>query len=448
MAPEVKKLEADVVIAGAGPGGATIARELSKRGNSVVLVEKGPHRHKATGHLALFRSMERLGMTYTQEGVMYLQGFGVGGSSLLSAGTSVDPDPEDWKKYGIDITEEIPEAREDCWVHQAPESYVGPATRLMMSAAEEIGQKWERIDKFIDLKNCKRCYECLMGCSDGAKWSGVVFADEAVENGATLLTEVKVKDVIVEGGTAGGLRAEGKGGQQYEIKGQVTVCSGGALGSARILQRSGVEEAGKTFIGDPSIMAYGFLKDGTGSMEELVFSVGYHEKENGVFFGNISGPKWEWRMQVLKDQKLRGLGNTLRYGKALGAWAKIADEAEGEVFPREGKVSKRFTKRDLERAEYSRDKLKKILVKAGCDGGNIYLSPLFLPHPAGSAPVGKVVDTNLETRVKNLYCCDSSVFPEGFGAPPILAIVALAKRLSKRLDQLISTGGSASATAG
>jgi choline dehydrogenase-like flavoprotein len=118
------------------------------------------------------------------------------------------------------------------------------------------------------------------------------------------------------------------------------------------------------------------------------------------------------------------------------------------VFPQEGKVSKRFTKRDLSRADYSRDMLKKIMVKSGCDAGNIYLSPLFLPHPAGSAPIGKVVDTNLETRVKNLYCCDTSVFPEGFGAPPILAVVALAKRLSKRLDQIISTGGSVSATAG
>jgi choline dehydrogenase-like flavoprotein len=286
-----------------------------------------------------------------------------------------------------------------------------------------------------------------MGCDEGAKWSGVVFVDEAVDNGATLLAGVKVKDVIVESGTAGGLRAEGKGGEEYEIRGKVTVCSAGALGSARILQRSGIEEAGKTFIGDPSIMAYGFLKNGKGSMEELVFSVGYHEKENGVFFGNIGGPKWEWRMQVLKDQKLRGIRNTLRYGKALGAWAKIADEAEGAVFEQEGKVSKRFTKRDLSRAEYSREALKKILVRAGCDSGNIYMSPLFLPHPAGSAPVGKVVDTNLETKIKNLYCCDTSVFPEGFGAPPILAVVALAKRLSKRLDQLLSTGESVSTAA-
>ena len=41
MAEKTHKLEADVVIIGGGPGGCTLARELSKRGKRVVLVEKG-----------------------------------------------------------------------------------------------------------------------------------------------------------------------------------------------------------------------------------------------------------------------------------------------------------------------------------------------------------------------------------------------------------------------
>jgi choline dehydrogenase-like flavoprotein len=437
MSPSIKKLEADVVIAGAGPGGATIARELSKAGKKVILIEKGKYRQKATGHLALFRSMERLGLTYTVEGANYLQGIGVGGSSLLSAGTSVDPYPEDWKKYGIDLTEETKEARNDCWIHQAPKSYVGPATNRLVAAADAIGQKWERIDKFIDLANCKRCYDCLLGCSNNAKWSGVVFAEEALKNGATLLTEVNVKDVIVENNIAGGVRAYGLGGQSYEIRGKTIVSSAGALGSARILQRSGIKDAGNSFTGDPSIMAFGFLKRGIGNMKELVFSVGYHDKPGGVFFGNVCGPKWEWRMQAIKDEKLRGFGHALRYGSALGVWAKIADEMVGKVYLEEGKVSKPLTKRDLERKRYSKDILEKVLIKAGCEPNNFYHSAILLPHPGGTAPIGKVVNSDLETSIKNLYCCDSSVFPEGFGIPPILTIVALAKRLSKRLNNLV-----------
>ena len=37
----VKNLEVDVAIAGAGPGGCTLAMELSKKGKKVVLVEQG-----------------------------------------------------------------------------------------------------------------------------------------------------------------------------------------------------------------------------------------------------------------------------------------------------------------------------------------------------------------------------------------------------------------------
>jgi choline dehydrogenase-like flavoprotein len=44
-----------------------------------------------------------------------------------------------------------------------------------------------------------------------------------------------------------------------------------------------------------------------------------------------------------------------------------------------------------------------------------------------------VVDNNLQTEVNNLFVCDSSVLPIAPGLPPILTIVALAKRLAKLL---------------
>jgi choline dehydrogenase-like flavoprotein len=58
-------------------------------------------------------------------------------------------------------------------------------------------------------------------------------------------------------------------------------------------------------------------------------------------------------------------------------------------------------------------------------------------HPSGSVKVGQLVDTNLETSVKNLYCCDTSVFPEAPGRPPALTVVVLAKRLAKRLEGIV-----------
>ncbi len=48
-----------------------------------------------------------------------------------------------------------------------------------------------------------------------------------------------------------------------------------------------------------------------------------------------------------------------------------------------------------------------------------------------------MLDDNLETKVKNLYCCDTSVFPEAPGIPPAMTIVVLAKRLAKRLETIV-----------
>jgi len=49
------------------------------------------------------------------------------------------------------------------------------------------------------------------------------------------------------------------------------------------------------------------------------------------------------------------------------------------------------------------------------------------------AATGGVVDKNLQTEVDNLFVCDASVLPATPGLPPILTIVALAKRLAKLL---------------
>ena len=54
-------------------------------------------------------------------------------------------------------------------------------------------------------------------------------------------------------------------------------------------------------------------------------------------------------------------------------------------------------------------------------------------HPGGTAALGEIVDDNLETIISGLFVADASVFPEAPGGPPLLTIIALAKRLAKYL---------------
>ncbi len=43
MAAGVEQLSAQTVVVGSGPGGATVARELARRGREVLVLEKGAY---------------------------------------------------------------------------------------------------------------------------------------------------------------------------------------------------------------------------------------------------------------------------------------------------------------------------------------------------------------------------------------------------------------------
>ena len=141
-------------------------------------------------------------------------------------------------------------------------------------------------------------------------------------------------------------------------------------------------------------------------------------------------------MQLLQDEHLKALPKLRSYRKALGVFAKVSDDGVGKVAPNGG-ISKTFTEQDRERFEYSRGINTRILVKAGCDPTDIHHSGFVMGHPSGTLRVGQLLNTNLETSVKNLYCCDTSMFPEAPGLPPALTIVVLAKRLARRLETIV-----------
>lgn len=238
MAEKVKGLEADVVITGGGPGGCTIAKELSKKGKKVILVEQGgaSKRFLGTPFGILTRLEKGLHFPFpvkrTVEGDNLILAKCVGGGTVIYAGSAFPPNMEYWEKHGIDIPQElVDEAMEETWSNLPPDDFIGPGTRRIWEAAGDLGLPYKRLYRHVDFTKCKLgCEDCTLGCSRDAKWTGAVFMEEAVKNGATLLTHTKVREVIIEDGVAGGVRAVGKGGTQYEIEAKVVVCSaGGAI---------------------------------------------------------------------------------------------------------------------------------------------------------------------------------------------------------------------------
>jgi len=75
-----------------------------------------------------------------------------------------------------------------------------------------------------------------------------------------------------------------------------------------------------------------------------------------------------------------------------------------------------------------------ILEEAGAKPLSFVSTPLRGAHLGGTAKIGVSVDKNLETEISGIYVADASVLPTAPGAPPILTIVALAKYVSRIIE--------------
>ena len=445
MAREVKRIDADIVLAGGGPGGCEIARHFAKKGRKVVLIERGANSDSMLGWpvpLGSFVRLEsrvRLGLPVqtTIEGDPLNMCKGVGGGTMIYCASAFRPNLPYWRKYGIEFPQDLlDEADRDTRVTEPPDEFIGPGTRRVWEAANDLGYPWTKQLRHVDFSRCRvGCEMCTSGCGRHATWTGKQWADEAEKHGATILDRTTVTEVIHEDGVAGGVVAV-KGGEEYRVSARVVVCCAGGKGTAPILQRSGLTEAGSWFAGDPAFFAFGFAREGTGNGGEHNMTVGWHDDEHEICFMAMRSPLVAWMAQAMGDEPLKAVRYLHRAGRVLSAFAKISDEDQGRVFA-DGRLSKTLTERDRAKCRYAKSVLSRILARAGCNPDDIHFSGNVMGHPSQTTRVGRMLDTDLQTRIRNLYCCDTSVFPEAPGQPPALTVVCLAKRLARHLDGIL-----------
>ena len=82
----------DYVVIGSGAGGATLAKELSAKGKSVAVLEKGVKEEKLGSFLDCCRYFDLTGMKMakkSKEGVIFWRSIMAGGSTSVSCGNGV-----------------------------------------------------------------------------------------------------------------------------------------------------------------------------------------------------------------------------------------------------------------------------------------------------------------------------------------------------------------------
>ncbi len=421
----------EFAIVGSGAGGATLAKELARRGKQVLIVERGRRENKVGTFQDATRYYDGNDLTKmparSKEGVITYRTFQSGGTTVVSCANGVRALEKELAELGIVLRDEFTEAERETRTAPIAERLLSEGSQAIREAANSLGYKMDLMPKFIDAGKCKKCSLCCFGCPNGAKWTADEYVDEATKNNAEIMYGTKVDQVIVENGKAKGISVSDTKGSRVIEAGTVIIAAGG-LATPVILQRSGIKEAGTGLFVDLFVNTYGITK-GLNLLHEPTMSLvnlDFHKSQGFLLSPFINSSK------MVRFAELGTKGTLMPTNRLIGIMAKTTDDAIGVVYP-DGKVSKPVTENDRKRLDAGSAMSKEILVKAGADPKSTVVSKVQGAHPGGTAAIGKVVDKNLQTKVDGLFVCDASVLPVTPGLPPILTIIALAKYLAKTL---------------
>ncbi|MCP4690404.1 MAG: GMC family oxidoreductase [Desulfobacterales bacterium] len=421
----------DAIVVGTGPGGGTMARELSKKGKKCLILEWGPdpvlHGTATEFFRNLFLPFKSLLITDKLLGMV--RGIITGGSSVFFYATCFPPPIEMLKSHGVDITKEVEETRSEIPIGPLKDEMVTPMARKIMESARALGYDWKKLDKFIDQDNWRPGMPFpYYGQQDGVKWSAKSYVDEAVRNGSTLQADAKVEKVITKGGKAEGV--------EYTVKGEprrafapLVILSAGGIGSAVILRNSGIKEAGYDFFFDPLITVCGLVDD-VRAGNEFPMTCGVHMEDEGYMMTDMAiQPSLTalFSAQVFQFHKMFSNSRTLRI------MVKAKDSLGGRITGG-GQIRKKLASSDQKKLMKGYARAKGILQNAGAKG--IYKTWYVAAHPGGTVKIGEILNSDLKTKkYDNLYVCDCSVIPEAWGLPPTMTLLALGKRLAKHLTK-------------
>ncbi|MDJ0875435.1 MAG: GMC family oxidoreductase [Desulfobacterales bacterium] len=420
--------EADVIVVGTGPGGATVAREMTRRKKDVLMLEWGKAA-PVRGTMRQFAAAAAVpgkSLLVTGDLCGMVRGITTGGSSMFYYGTAFEPPVAIFDACGIDLRPEIEETRAELPVAPLGDELVGPMATRIMQSARELGYDWQKLPKFIDQEKCRPdCFRCNYGCPEGAKWSGRLSVDAARREGARLVSGARVERVLVENGKAVGV-AYRKRGRSRRAYAPVVVVSAGGIGSPLILRQTGLTEAGRDFFFDPLIVVMGTL-GGIRGGREIPMAAGMHREADGYVITDMTVP---WTLHAVLNAAVGRLDQLHRHRQTLAIMVKIKDGLGGRLTDRGG-IRKRLTASDKVKINKGYTQAREILAHAGAR--NIHRSWYLAAHPGGTAKIGEIVDRDLQTRFDGLYVCDCSVMPDAWGLPPTFTLVALGKRLARHL---------------
>lgn len=437
--PDVNPAGYDLIVVGTGPGGATVARDMARRGKKVLILEWGPggpvRGGAARGLSELLMPGRSLLLTPQMLGMV--RGVTTGGSSHFYYACAWPVPLDLFRRHGIELADDAAAARAELPIAPLGDALMTPMARRLMSAACGIGLNWRKLDKNLFQERWKPGQPFgYFGDVHGVKWSARMFVDEAVALGAVLLNGAKVTRVLSESGCATGVEFVVNGRSRVALAERIVLAAGG-IGSPLILRASGLREAGHDLFFDPLITVCGTMKDVRLRDDEIPMSAGVHLEDEGYMMTDLPFPSL---LHSLFSAQVGRLDKLFAHRSTARIMVKWKDALGGRLTDRGG-VRKLLTAADKRIARQGYENAQRVLRSAGAT--DIYKTWYLAAHPGGTVKIGHLVDTDLKSPIDRLYVCDCSVIPEAWGLPPSLTLVALGKRLARRLAAQPSNGDAA-----
>jgi choline dehydrogenase-like flavoprotein len=454
----------DYIVVGAGTAGGVLAYNLTKSGAKCLLIEAGSHFTKETYPTTEADASAQMywggGIEFSNDAQMaFLRGKLVGGGSVVNQALMDRFDDialNDWKdESGIDFFNEADMAP----YYEKSENMIALHTfkaeertrnaELFVKGCEACGYEWHylrRAQKDCAFSKYNDCVACLGGCHRDSKQSTLItYIRDAEKEGLKVQSNTSIDQIKndTEGVTLFGTF----NGDEISFKTKKVILSGGAFGTSALLLKSGFKKQlpsiGRYFASHPQFMFFGLYDEVINAHKGMFQSVASKDprfrkrgfKLENVFAGTASiamlytgfGPD---HLDYMKH-----------YDKMTCAEVAVRDENAGEIMvDKKGKlvVKKEMTEQDNSRMNDGVSVLKEIL--AASDAKRVIESPIYFGlHLMGGArmgtdPVTSAVDPDFRLKDhKNIYVCDSSVFPNAPGINPALTIMALAHKLSQEL---------------
>ncbi len=417
------------IVVGSGAGGATAAKELQGK-FEVTVLEAGKEFRPLSLSLPTMERLKRIGLLFDEreiqlifpamqirktEDMILVNGIGLGGTTTLCTGNAVRMD-QDLRASGINLDAEFEEIYQEIPITTEHQKRWHKHTRRLFEICQEMGLNPRPTPKMGNYDRCISCGRCVLGCPQGAKWDSRRFLEMAQQKGAQVITGCKVERVVIKDGRATGVWAK-EGWARRFYPADLVILAAGGLATPVILQNSGIPCEPRLSV-DPVLCVATEWSNALQCKEiEMPFIVRQKHFILSPYFDYLSfffNKAWKYPAR-----------------DTLGIMIKLADSNVGSISKRE--LTKTLTGEDKQRLSEGVKICTEMLLRFGAERDSIFLGTINAGHPGGMLPLteqeaGSFHHSRLPA---NLYVADATLLPRSLGNPPILTIIAMAKRVSK-----------------